>query len=112
MSNDQIRKLMWWVCLIAAPVVLIGLELFHPAHFTAAPGMFQYLCKAEPYDPQFLALAYPGPHWWFMLHLIQTPLVAFVTLGLWLLTRRIDDSHGTLPVLFAWVSRAAALVFL
>ena len=30
------------------------------AGFTAAPGMFDYLCKPQPYDPRYVALAYPG----------------------------------------------------
>jgi hypothetical protein len=61
MSNAGIRKVLWWVCLVAAPAVLIGLELFHPAHFTADPGMFAFLSKPHAYDPHFVALGYSGP---------------------------------------------------
>ena len=36
---------LWWLCLVAAPVVLVSIELFHSANFTRththpdAPGM-------------------------------------------------------------------------
>ena len=40
------------VCLLAAPAVLVTIELFHPAGFTAHPGDAQYLSKPEPYNPQ------------------------------------------------------------
>jgi hypothetical protein len=112
MSNEQIGKVLWWVCLIAAPAVLIGVELFHPAHFTAQPGMFEFLSKPQPYDPRFVALAYTGPQWWFTLHLIQTPVVALITVGLWLLVRRVGDADGGLAITLAWLARAAALIFL
>ena len=45
MSNHVMWKALWWVCLVVAPVVLICIELFHPANFTrtatnpTAPGM-------------------------------------------------------------------------
>jgi len=35
---------LWWVCLVAAPLVLVAIELFHPAGFTKEPGMYAYLC--------------------------------------------------------------------
>ena len=43
-----------WICLLIAPLVLITIELFHPANFTASPGMYQFLSHAEHYD--FFAL--------------------------------------------------------
>jgi hypothetical protein len=112
LSNERIGKVLWWACLIGAPAVLIGVELFHPAHFTAHPGMFRFLSKPQPYDPQFAAFAYSGPGWWFALHLIQTPVVALITVGLWLLAGRVGDADGTLALMLAWLARAAALVFL
>jgi len=111
MSNDAIRKVLWWVCLLIAPLVLVIIELFHPANFTQHPGMYQYVSQPQPYQPQFAALAYPGPHWWFLLHTIQTPMVALVAVGLWLMVRRIEDSDGGVAVFFSWLSRLATLIF-
>ena len=45
MSNEAVEKVLWWICLLAAPLVLVAIELFHPAGFTAHPGMYQYLSK-------------------------------------------------------------------
>jgi hypothetical protein len=115
--NQAIWKGLWWLCLVAAPAVLVGIELFHPANFTKthahpnAPGMFDYLSKPEPYNATFAALAYPGPDWWFTLHMIQTPMVALVAVGLWLLASRIADADGRLPLALAWLSRVATFVF-
>ena len=74
--------------------------------------MYQFLSKPEPYQPQFLALGYFGPNWWFTLHMIQTPMVGLVAVGLWLVAEQIDDSPKTAALAFAWLSRAATLVFL
>lgn len=112
MSNGVVRRLLWWLCLVAAPLVLITLELFHPAGFTHHPGMFQYLSKYEPYDPQFKALGYSGPNWWFTLHMIQTPLIGLVAVGLWLLVGRINRAEGAMAFAAAWLSRVATFVFL
>jgi hypothetical protein len=112
MSYAAVRKVLWWICLVAAPLVLVTIELFHPASFTKQPGMYQYLCKPEPYDPQFKALDYFGPSWWFALHMIQTPLVALVAIGLWLLVDTIDDHAVPMTLALAWISRAATFVFL
>jgi hypothetical protein len=111
-SNRTVKSVLWWVCLLVAPAVLIAIELFHPAGFTAQPGMYQFLSKPEPYQPQFKALAYFGPDWWFALHMIQTPLVGLVSVGLWMIAERISRSAGSAAVAFAWLSRAATLVFL
>ena len=111
MSNKTIWNALWWICLVAAPVVLVSIDLFHPAGFTADPGMYQYVSKPEPYSPQFQALAYPGPHWWFTLHMIQTPMVGLVAIGLWLLAGRIEDADGTGPLALAWLARVATFVF-
>ena len=112
MSDERVIKILWWLGLVAAPAVLIGIELFHPAHFTAAPGMVAFLSQPEPYDPRYVALAYPGPRWWFALHMIQTPMVALVAVGLWLLVRPVGDADGKAAVTLAWLSRATTMAFL
>lgn len=73
--------------------------------------MFAYLCKPQLYDPKHWALAYSGPDWWFWLHMIQTPMVALVAVGLWLLAGRVTDADGAPAVAMAWLSRAATFVF-
>ncbi len=112
MSDQGVAKFLWWAGLVAAPAVLIAIELFHPAHFTADPGMYQYLSKPQPFEPRHLALAYPGPDWWFALHMIQTPLIGLVSVGLWLLVGEVGDADGRAAAAAAWLSRAATLVFL
>jgi hypothetical protein len=112
MSNDAVRKALWWLCLLVAPSVLITIELFHPAGFTQNPGMYDYLHKPEPYDPQYSALGYFGPQWWFTLHMIQTPMVGLVAVGLWLLADKVAPSEGLAATTFAWLSRGATFVFL
>src|SRR5262245_5225076 len=112
MSHQTILNFFWWLCLVIAPAVLAGMELFHPAHFTAHPGMFAYLSQAQPYDPHFVALAYPGPEWWFTLHMIQTPVIGLVAVGLLLLVHRVRDEDGLGAVALAWIARHATLVFL
>lgn len=115
MSNESVNKVLWWLCLFAAPLVLLGIELFHPAEFTANPGMFEYLRTAQPapYANGHNALGYFGPDWWFTLHSIQTPLVGLVSVGLWLLVARVDGArNGATAAVFAWLSRAATFVFL
>ena len=54
MPDEGVKKVLWWFGLVVAPAVLIGIELFHPAHFTypPGPGMYQYLSKPEPYEPR------------------------------------------------------------
>lgn len=111
MPNQALTKVLWWLCLLVAPAVLVAIELFHPAGFTRNPGMYQYLHKPEPYDPQYAALGYFGPHWWFVLHMIQTPMVGLVAVGLWLLADR-AMAGGAAAVAFAWLARAATFVFL
>jgi hypothetical protein len=111
MSDHSIKSILWWICLVAAPAMLIGIELFHPAGFTAEPGMYQFLSEPHAYQAHFEALDYFGPSWWFTLHMIQTPLVGLVAVGLWLLVEPIDRAAGTLPMILAWLSRAATLVF-
>ncbi|TCW75896.1 hypothetical protein C5O80_36700 [Burkholderia sp. SRS-46] len=102
--NRTTRAVLWWLCLFVAPLVLATIELFHPAGFTDHPDMFDYLSKPE-YDHTHHALAYFGPVWWFTLHMIQTPCVVLVCIGLWLL---VGDDPG--PV--AWLARVSTFVFL
>jgi hypothetical protein len=111
-SNELVQRILWWVCLLLAPLVLVGLELFHPAGFTQDPGMYQYLSKPQPFDPRFKALAYPGPHWWFLLHMIQTVMVGLVSVGLWLMAARVDRRDGSPALAVAWLSRVATFVFM
>jgi hypothetical protein len=112
MLDIKISKALWWICLVVAPVVLVCIELFHPAGFTGSPGMYEYVSKPEPYDPHFFSLGYSGPEWWFALHMIQTPMVGLVAVGLWVLANRINDTDGAGPLALAWLSRAATFVFI
>jgi len=115
MSNEAVKKVLWWVCLLVAPAVLIAIELFHPAGFTYLPGgrigMYDYLRKPE-YDSDHHALGYFGPQWWFILHMIQTPMFSLVAVGLWLLADKITSADGPSPMIFAWLSRVATFVFI
>jgi len=111
MSNEAVKKVLWWVCLFLAPTVLITIELFHPAGFTIHPGMYEYLSKPEPYNPQFKALGYFGPQWWFTLHMIQTPMMGLVAVGLWLLVDKVAQADGWPALTLAWLSRFATFVF-
>ena len=111
MSNDGVKKVLWWVCFLIAPAVLIAIELFHPAGFTVNPGMYEYLSKPEPYNPAYKALGYFGPQWWFTLHMTQTPMVALVAVGLWLMADKVKSSDGAPALVVAWLGRAATFVF-
>ena len=113
MTSDAVKKVLWWLCLLVAPAVLITIELFHPAGFTQyPPGMYDYLHKPEPYNPRFAALGYFGPQWWFVLHMIQTPMIALVAVGLWLLADRAASAGGSAATSAAWLARFATFVFL
>jgi hypothetical protein len=39
MTHEGVLKILWRLGLVAAPLVLIGVELFHPAHFIGDPGI-------------------------------------------------------------------------
>jgi hypothetical protein len=115
MQHSTLKNILWWLCLLVAPVVLVGVELFHPAGFTftpPGPGMYEYLSKPEPYNPLYKALAYPGPQWWFALHMIQTPMVALVAIGLWILADLTNASTNLAVLVLAWISRISTFVFL
>jgi len=102
---------LWWLCLFVAPLVLVGIELFHPAGFTREPGMWAYLSEPQPHEAAHKALAYAGPQWWFTLHMIQTPMVGLVAVGLWRMVAAVDAGDGAAVVL-AWLARIAVFVML
>ncbi|WP_127089584.1 hypothetical protein [Aquabacter cavernae] len=104
-----IRSGLWWLCLCTAPLVLAGIELFHPSGFSKDPGMYAYLCASQPYNPRYWALGYFGPEWWFTLHVIQLPLLGLVSVGLWLTMHGIEDG---IAAVCAWLSRIATFIFL
>ena len=106
------NRVLWWLCLGLAPLALVGIELFHPAHFTHDPGMFDYLSKAQPAGHHHPGLGYAGPHWWFWLHMIQTPLVGLVCIGLWAMLRPVDRDDSRPAQAAAWAGRAAVFVML
>jgi hypothetical protein len=102
------NSILFWAGLVFAPAVLAAIELFHPAHFTHAPGAYAYLSTARPYAPAFEALGYSGPSWWVAMHMIQLPMLALVALGLWRLVDGVSDGFAGLA---ACASRAATFVF-
>jgi hypothetical protein len=105
-----IKRILWWICLVLAPAVLISIELFHPSGFTQV-GMFQFLSHAQHGQPQYWAIDYFGPHWWLVLHMIQTPLVGLVAVGLWLMVDGIGEKDGLPAIVTAWFARVAIFVF-
>jgi hypothetical protein len=110
--NQPTTKVLWWVCLFIAPMVLLSIELFHPAGFTQDPGAYQYLSEAEPHTAQHKALDYFGPGWWVLLHMIQTPMVGLVAVGLWLLQLSLIRPMDSLGArIFAWLSGISTFVF-
>lgn len=112
MKHETLQRALWWVCLLIAPLILAAIELFHPANFTQQPGMYAYLSLPEAHQHQHLALNYFGPQWWFAMHMIQTPMMALVGVGIWLLVADVRTVHGSAAVLLAWLARLAAFVFL
>lgn len=103
-TRPALRTVVIWATLVLGPLVLAGIELFHPAGFTDDPGAFQYLTNPDLYTGDFKALDYPGPTWWFVLHMIQTPLVVLVVVGLFVLIAGLQDWAALL-------SRVALVVF-
>ena len=73
--------------------------------------MYQYLSQPQPYSHVHHALAYWGPNWWFTLHMIQTPMVVLVAIGLWILAS-LADRGPVYAVVLAWLSRVSTFVFL
>ncbi|HQS10008.1 MAG: hypothetical protein B7Y12_22680 [Rhizobiales bacterium 24-66-13] len=107
--DKKIKGILWWACLFAAPLVLAGMELFHPSGFTNSPGMYAYLCTSQPFDPRYWALGYFGPNWWFTMHMVQLPMLGLVSVGLWMAVEGIEEG---LACLVAWLSRVATFIFL
>ncbi|MFG1424399.1 hypothetical protein [Roseixanthobacter liquoris] len=107
--DKKIKGILWWACLVVAPLILAGMELFHPAGFTTDPGMYAYLCTSQPFDPRYWALGYFGPHWWFTMHMIQLPMLGLVSVGLWMAVSGIEEG---VACLLAWLSRIATFLFL
>ncbi|MFO1160171.1 MAG: hypothetical protein U1E60_15120 [Reyranellaceae bacterium] len=103
------KQVLWWLCLLIAPLVLIGLELFHPAGFTTTPGMYQFLSHSQASGHS--ALGYFGPTWWFVLHMVQTPTVGLVAVGLWLMVDDVGASDGAAAIAAARLARVAIFVF-
>lgn len=100
------------VSLVVAPLLLAAIELFHPAQFTQNPGMTAYLSTPQPGDPHYNAISYFGPEWWFVLHMLQTPLVVVVSFGLLLATDTFGSAAGPRYLPLAWMSRIATVVFM
>ncbi|MEO7728573.1 MAG: hypothetical protein ABIS45_15065 [Burkholderiales bacterium] len=98
--------------LVVAPLLLAAIELFHPAHFTLKPGMTSFLSHPQAGDPYFNAIAYFGPEWWFLLHMLQTPLVVVVSFGLLLLTDSFNRDASARVMPLAWAARIATIVFM
>ena len=93
--------------LVVVPLLLAALELFHPAAFTVFPGVSTYLSHPQAGDPHFNAIAYFGPDWWFLLHMIQTPLIVVIAFGLLWLTGPFGGYAGARYLWLAWISRIA-----
>ena len=98
--------------LVIAPLILAGIETFHPAHFTADPGMTSFLLHPHASDLRFEAIKYFGPEWWFLMHMIQTPLVVVVSFGLLLATDSFWAGAGARFAPVAWISRVATVIFM
>jgi hypothetical protein len=92
---DPVRTSLRRICLLGPPLVLVGIEIFHPLGFTHE--LYPVLSR-----PGFL---YFGPWWFYTLHFIQTPMVGVIAAGLLLLLAGLSG-------LWAWVARGAALVWL
>jgi len=72
--------------IVLSLLILIGLEIFHLSYFMVNPGITVYLCHSESHDPYFDAVTSFGPNWWFILHMVQTPLVVLVGIGFLILS--------------------------
>ena len=73
--------------------------------------MWAYLSEPQPHHEAHRALGYPGPEWWFTLHMIQTPMVGLVAIGLWRMVADIGAGDG-MAIVLAWLSRIATFVML
>jgi len=111
MNTARLRGLAW-VSLVAVPLLLAVIELFHPWQFTADPGMSAFLSHPHDGGMPFNVIRYFGPDWWFLMHMIQTPLIVIIAFGLLLLTDAFGDTGAVRFNVVAWVSRIATVVFM
>jgi hypothetical protein len=109
--NRPARNVLWWLCLFVAPVALFTIELFHPAGFTRNPGAYEYLSRPEAHTTAHQAIDYFGPGWWFVLHMIQTPMIGLVAVGMWLLVCEVGPDYDAGARLLAWISAIATFIF-
>src|SRR3954471_22376174 len=98
--------------LVAAPLLLAAIELFHPAHFTLDPGMTSFLSQPQAGDPYFRAIHYFGPDWWFLLHMVQTPLVVIVAFGLLHMADTFWPDPAARYKPLAWFARLTTVIFM
>ncbi|MEO8441368.1 MAG: hypothetical protein ABI547_02695 [Betaproteobacteria bacterium] len=110
--NQQPKRGLAILSLVVAPLLLAVIELFHPAHFTLDPGMTSFLSQPQAHDPYFNAITYFGPQWWFLMHMVQTPLVVIVSFGLLHVTDSFGRDAAARYLPLAWLSRIATVVFM
>ena len=108
----QPKRMFAVASLIFAPLLLGAIELFHPAHFTLEPGMTAFLSQPQGGDPYFNAIVYFGPEWWFLLHMVQTPLVILVSFGLLQVTDTFESQNAARFMPLAWGARLATVIFM
>ena len=108
----QPKRMFAVLSLVFAPLLLGAIELFHPAHFTLDPGMTAFLSQPQGGDPYFNAIVYFGPNWWFLLHMVQTPLVVLVSFGLLQVTDTFESHNSARFMPLAWSARIATVVFM
>ena len=109
MSDAALRSALWWVCLLLAPLGLIAVELFHPAGFTAHPGMYQFLSSPK-------RISRNSRRWDFgpvVVHAAHDPDAAggSVVIGLWLILADVRMPTASTPGPRHGSPRAAILVF-
>lgn len=110
--NNTVNRSLAVTGLVVVPLALAALELFHPAHFTMVPGVSAFLSHPQAGDPHYNAIAYFGPDWWFLLHMIQTPLIVVIAFGLLWLTGPFGGYAGARYLWLAWISRIATVAFM
>jgi hypothetical protein len=108
----QPHRILAGLSLVVAPLLLAAINLFHPAEFTTAPGMSAFLSHPQSGDPHFNAIAYFGPQWWFVMHMMQTPLIVMVSFGLLYLTDTFSAVEGARFAWWARISRVATVIFM
>lgn len=111
MNPQLLKKALYWLCLVLAPAILVTIELFHPAGFTNKPGMFTYLSIAN-HDSGHNVSQYFGPDWWFTMHMIQTPMVGLVAVGLVLLVWSVRQEDGPVAYLAAILAKVSAFIMI